>query len=104
MTPNYFDLLNTDDLELTSDSMEVTFSSYFETSSVNATEQCVDIAIINDGVIENEESFRVELSLKTLIPTSQRSKLRIASSTSRIIIEDRSTYEIMVLSKYTVLI
>ena len=68
--------------------MRDVISVNFEPYSV--TSHCVGIGILQDRVIEGEESFRIRLSVSTILPASIQENLVIGASLSQVTIQDTS--------------
>ena len=82
LPPNY-----AADLEMTS--IPVTFSPSSE------LRQCVQIVAAQDNVIEEDEAFRIQLSLQTILPGSLSGHLVIPMPSTTIIIQDTSKWMIV---------
>lgn len=52
--------------------------------------ECVEVIATQDNVIEDDESFRVQLILQTVLPASLRNHLKIGMSSATITIQDTS--------------
>lgn len=62
----------------------LTFTSHSESV------KCIQLATIQDHVIESNESFQVKLSIVTVLPASLQHNLVRRISSSRITIQDTS--------------
>lgn len=78
------DTADLSDTEMMRDVISVNFEPY------SATSHCVRIGILKDRVIEGEESFRIRLSVSTILPASIQGNLVIGASLSQITIQDTS--------------
>ncbi len=50
--------------------------------------ECFDVAITDDGVLENEEEFYIDLSLDSLFGSQDKTRITLNFTTIRIIDDD----------------
>lgn len=74
----------------TGDLAESTDLTTILTFTPSESVKCMLISAIQDNVIENTESFRVELSVATNLPAAIQHNLQLGRSSSTITVQDTS--------------
>ena len=54
--------------------------------------KCITITSVEDYITEDDEIFRIELTLQTILPAGLRHNLQLGTTISTIIIQDTSEY------------